>query len=32
MKKVTAAIIIKDGLFFIAKRKKADTLANVNVH
>ncbi len=28
MKKVTAAIIIKDGLFFIAKRRKADTLAN----
>ena len=28
MKKVTAAIIIKDGLFFIAKRKKSDKLAN----
>ena len=28
MKKVTAAILIKDGLFFIAKRKKADKLAN----
>ena len=28
MKKVTAAIIIKDGLFLIAKRKKSDKLAN----
>ena len=28
MKKVTAAILTKDGLFFIAKRKKADKLAN----
>lgn len=28
MKKVTAAILIKDGLFLIAKRKKEDKLAN----
>jgi 8-oxo-dGTP diphosphatase len=28
MKKVTAAIIIKDGFYFIAKRKKSDKLAN----
>jgi 8-oxo-dGTP diphosphatase len=28
MKKVTAAILIKDGLFLIAKRKKAYKLAN----
>ena len=28
MKKVTAAILIKDGLFFIAKRKKEDKLAD----
>ena len=28
MKKVTAAILIKDGLFLIAKRKNSDKLAN----